>query len=509
MENQTEDNFVAVTKPKIDSTLALDKASRQLCPQLEHFVIFSSVSCGRGNAGQANYGLANSAMERICEIRQGEGLPGLAIQWGAIGDVGVVQDHMGGNETVVGGTLPQRILSCLSAMDTFLLLQGKATVASMVLAEKGGKKGGAGDGKKTSLVEGVAHILGMKDVSNVNVNASLAELGMDSLMGVEVKQTLERDHDLVFSMQEIRTLTLGKLKEIDEGGNEAVGGKASRRCSTSSTVDESIEMADLLDSEQLQLYTQELMPKKCLVPLNTGAKRSTENLFVVHPIEGVTYALENLAKKIELNVFGLQCVKEAELDSVSSLAHFYLREIRKVQPVGPYNIAGYSFGCTIALEMALLLEQEDSKLVKNLIFLDGSHKYVSVQTAKYKDTKHITELGAENEADAMCTFLMQFLSFEYIRVKKELMALGTLEERVTRTAELAHKAMSHIDVEELEEAVHSFYKKLLIADNYKPESKFGGKAILIKALKNAFSEILGEDYSLSQVIFNKLLIILI
>jgi hypothetical protein len=64
--------------------------------------------------------------------------------------------------------------------------------------------------------------------------------------------------------------------------------------------------------------------------------------------------------------------------------------------------------------------------------------------------------------------------------------------------------MSHIDVEELEEAVHSFYKKLLIADNYKPESKFGGKAILIKALKNAFSEILGEDYSLSQVIFNKL-----
>lgn len=52
MENQTAENFVAVTQPKIDSTIALDKISRQLCPNLDHFVIFSSVSCGRGNAGQ-------------------------------------------------------------------------------------------------------------------------------------------------------------------------------------------------------------------------------------------------------------------------------------------------------------------------------------------------------------------------------------------------------------------------------------------------------------------------
>lgn len=95
---------------------------------------------------------------------------------------------------------------------------------------------------------------------------------------------------------------------------------------------------------------------------------------------------------------------------------FFIQQIRKVQPVGSYNIAGYSFGCTIALEMALQLEKEDKKLVKNLIFLDGSHKYVSVQTAKYKDTKQVTVLGADSEADAMCTFLMSLFSFEYIRV---------------------------------------------------------------------------------------------
>ena len=49
--------------------------------------MFSSVSCGRGNMGQSNYGMANSVMERICEKRKRDGLPAVAIQWGAIGDV--------------------------------------------------------------------------------------------------------------------------------------------------------------------------------------------------------------------------------------------------------------------------------------------------------------------------------------------------------------------------------------------------------------------------------------
>lgn len=58
-----------------------------ISPISRNFVVFSSVSCGRGNAGQTNYGLSNSVMERICEWRKQLGLPALAVQWGAIGDV--------------------------------------------------------------------------------------------------------------------------------------------------------------------------------------------------------------------------------------------------------------------------------------------------------------------------------------------------------------------------------------------------------------------------------------
>lgn len=57
------------------------------CFWLRDFVVFSSVTSGRGLAGQSNYGMANSIMERICERRKCDNLPALAIQWGAVGDV--------------------------------------------------------------------------------------------------------------------------------------------------------------------------------------------------------------------------------------------------------------------------------------------------------------------------------------------------------------------------------------------------------------------------------------
>ncbi|XP_049271384.1 fatty acid synthase [Rhipicephalus sanguineus] len=75
IENQTAEAFETVMKIKINGTRHLDELSRKMCPELDHFVAFSSLSAGVGNVGQTNYGYANSAMERICEIRAAQGLP--------------------------------------------------------------------------------------------------------------------------------------------------------------------------------------------------------------------------------------------------------------------------------------------------------------------------------------------------------------------------------------------------------------------------------------------------
>lgn len=43
-------------------------------------------------------------------------------------------------------------------------------------------------------------------MSQLDIHASLGDLGLDSLMGVEIKQALERDYDIVLSMKDIRTV---------------------------------------------------------------------------------------------------------------------------------------------------------------------------------------------------------------------------------------------------------------------------------------------------------------
>ncbi|XP_069699383.1 fatty acid synthase-like [Periplaneta americana] len=209
VSNQTETSFAASAGPKALATRLLDKLSRQMCPLLQKFVVFSSVSCGRGNAGQANYGMSNSVMERVCEARVRDGLPGLAVQWGAVGDVGLVAEmHEDHKELVIGGTLQQRISSCLEMLDV-LLTQTHPVVSSMVVAEKR-----AGRGSYTDVVGCVSSILGIRDLKTVSQTTTLAELGMDSMTAVEMKQTLEREFEVLLTAQEIRSLTFGHLEKI-------------------------------------------------------------------------------------------------------------------------------------------------------------------------------------------------------------------------------------------------------------------------------------------------------
>ncbi|KAJ3619939.1 hypothetical protein MTP99_003942 [Tenebrio molitor] len=152
LEDQTEETFRLSLAPKARTTTYLDQITREICPHLRYFVIFFSVSCSRGNAGQTNYGMANSIMERICERRKRDGFPALAIQWGAIGDVGLVAKMQKENkELVIGGTLQQSISSCLEVLDRFLK-QDNTIVSSMLVAEKRNRSHGA-----TSAVEAVAN----------------------------------------------------------------------------------------------------------------------------------------------------------------------------------------------------------------------------------------------------------------------------------------------------------------------------------------------------------------
>ena len=222
-ENQDLKMFTESFGPKAEATKHLDEISQKCCPDLKHFVVFSSVSCGRGNAGQSNYGMANSIMERIVEKRAKLGFPAKAIQWGAIGDVGLLASLQEKNmEMTIGGSLPQSITSCLEVLD-ILLNVDDPIVSSMIVAEKK-----FDDAKKGNILDTIFNIMSIRDRKAISMDTTLSRLGMDSLMGVEIQQVLERDYDIALSPQEMRSLTLSQLekrvhsKETHETGSKSI-----------------------------------------------------------------------------------------------------------------------------------------------------------------------------------------------------------------------------------------------------------------------------------------------
>jgi amino acid adenylation domain-containing protein len=86
-------------------------------------------------------------------------------------------------------------------------------------------------------------------------------------------------------------------------------------------------------------------------------------LFVVHPLAGLVFPYYDLALHLEPDqpVYGLQSIgiagEASPLSQVEAMAGHYLTAIRQVQPEGPYRLAGWSFGGTVALEMAQQLQR--------------------------------------------------------------------------------------------------------------------------------------------------------
>ena len=75
-----------VLAPKVQGALNLHHSTSGLA--LDFFVVYSSVTTMFGNPGQANYVAANTCLEKLINDRHALGLPGLFVAWGPIADVG-------------------------------------------------------------------------------------------------------------------------------------------------------------------------------------------------------------------------------------------------------------------------------------------------------------------------------------------------------------------------------------------------------------------------------------
>ncbi|WP_157170895.1 non-ribosomal peptide synthetase, partial [Nocardia araoensis] len=99
------------------------------------------------------------------------------------------------------------------------------------------------------------------------------------------------------------------------------------------------------------------------VLLTLRATGAEPPLFCVHPAIGLAWGFSGLVQYLgqERPVHGLQSPAltdpTARFDTLDQLAARYVREIRSVQPHGPYHLLGYSLGGTIAHSIAVQLRR--------------------------------------------------------------------------------------------------------------------------------------------------------
>ena len=86
--NLTVEKAERVFRPKVAGADNLHQLTRDL--KLDYFILYSSATTLIGNPGQSVYVAANAYLEGLARRRRRAGLPALAVAWGAIDDVGVL-----------------------------------------------------------------------------------------------------------------------------------------------------------------------------------------------------------------------------------------------------------------------------------------------------------------------------------------------------------------------------------------------------------------------------------
>ena len=89
--NQRWESFETVLWPKMLGAWHLHRATAD--HDLDMFVLFSSVAGILGNPGQANHAAANAFLDQLAAHRRALGLPGQAIAWGAWSELGEAEEQ--------------------------------------------------------------------------------------------------------------------------------------------------------------------------------------------------------------------------------------------------------------------------------------------------------------------------------------------------------------------------------------------------------------------------------
>ncbi len=233
LASQDETRFARVLAPKVAGAMHLHALTRDM--PLAAFVLFSSAAGTLGGAGQCNYGAANAFLDALAVWRRGVGLPAQSLAWGLWAQAGVgMTSHLGAAELA---RLRRRGVGALASEAGFELLdvslrhsaatlvpiklelaalqRGDQEVPALLraLVKRRLRQAGTGAAGDTSLAKtlsalpeadrsprvtqivqvAAAAVLGNATPDGVPADQVLKDLGLDSLMAVELRRRLTEE----------------------------------------------------------------------------------------------------------------------------------------------------------------------------------------------------------------------------------------------------------------------------------------------------------------------------
>jgi pimeloyl-ACP methyl ester carboxylesterase/acyl carrier protein len=244
--NQSTEQFYQVMPAKLQGAWNLHQLTQAL--PLDYFVLFSSIAAVLGSPGQGNYGGANAGLDALAQYRRQRGLPALSIDWGPWQGAGMATTHQGVISLGQRGMPPLAVAEGLRWLGRLLAAETPATVAiapidwprllrylpidrppaivSAFVSESSPSNGqqttpvapakaavppldqllAQPEAQRVAALQTyfqtqVARVIGLSE--EVSPDAPLLDLGLDSLMTMELLALCKQDLDLVLYPREM------------------------------------------------------------------------------------------------------------------------------------------------------------------------------------------------------------------------------------------------------------------------------------------------------------------
>jgi acyl transferase domain-containing protein/NADPH:quinone reductase-like Zn-dependent oxidoreductase/SAM-dependent methyltransferase/acyl carrier protein len=229
---------------------------------LDCFVMFSSISSIFGNPAQGNYAAANAFLDSLAHHRHALGLPALSINWGVLGGEGYVARNERVSEFLAKQGIrelsPGEVLSIVESSlragsaqvsairvdwakwrTFFRGMQGNPLLERIFATVEGQDSAGATSDwrnkiesaapaeKETVIAQAVREVVGSVlrvRPDTLRDDQPLTDLGLDSLMGVEIENSLEAAIGIALPPTSLmRARTIGQIAPLIAGHVGSIG----------------------------------------------------------------------------------------------------------------------------------------------------------------------------------------------------------------------------------------------------------------------------------------------